>query len=123
MNKQISPLEALERIGNICEIRDTNYYKIIETALKDYEGFVDDLELKNRKIEELTKDNARLEFEYIQLQKVATDLKKELELTTKKLKALEIIKEKQWFDDFMKEHLTREWFTKDELVLLKEVLL
>lgn len=41
----------------------------------------------------------------------------------KKLKALEIIKEKEWFDDFMKEHLTREWFTKEEYDLLKEVFL
>lgn len=39
------------------------------------------------------------------------------------LKTLEIIKDKEWFDDFMKEHLTREWFTKDELDLLREVLL
>ena len=30
-------------------------------------------------------------------------------------------KEKEWFDDFMKEHLTREWFTKDEFELLKDV--
>ena len=48
------------------------------------------------------------------------DLEKKLK---KQDKILRIIKEKQWFDDFMKEHLTREWFTKDELDLLKEELL
>lgn len=98
MNKELTPLKAHKelksRYGKYFSLQDDERGKVIETALKDYEK------------------KTKLAKEYADVDNVA-----------KRLKALEIIKDKEWFDDFMKEHLTREWFTKDELDLLKEVLL
>ena len=108
MNKELTPLEAAKELKDEVVAnyyQDQNWfderYEIIEKALKDYE-----MEHTLR----------------VRLENINYELVREKQANKKKLKALEIIKDKQWFDDFMKEHLNRSYFTKEEFDLLKEVL-
>jgi len=71
MSKELTPLQALKEFKNLkylgVDVENTNEYKVIETALKDYEN----LQLKHRSMQDAVLDDF------------------------KKLKALEIIKKKK----------------------------
>lgn len=127
MNKELTPLEALEKIKNRFDnhelYRNTdlqNELNIIETALKDYELLIMTSNIIKNNIKDIPREDI-----------------------TKKLKALEIIKEKQvdvgrfiliintWFDDdfalhryndYLENDLDKWKLTKEEFDLLKEVL-
>lgn len=117
-------LEALKELRSYCG--DVYYnviydkdYQIIESALKRLEGYENHTTFTMvNQINALRDENEELRKRLNEMY----ELREQYHLDQKKLKALAIIKEREWFDDFMKEHLTREWFTKDELDLLKEVL-
>ena len=117
MSKELTPLEALERIGKLkveglravptkTTIKDYNDYYIVETAIKDYDMLLEEYNL----------------------------MKKEYGFNKKKLKALEIIKEhfvkiggtrgnlegKNPKNEFV---IALKDLTEEEFVSLKEVLL
>ena len=119
MNKQLTPLEALKKIkvnwDNV-QVVGIKYFKIVETALKDYE-----------KIRQLLlscdiENTVELEKTIIRNRKIAKHLH---EVVLKKNKALELIK--KMFDweamlpsyGYMVEVNT---ITQEEFDLLKEVL-
>lgn len=102
-NKESTPLGDLMTIVTACACLDTEFissnecvkkFENIKNALKSYETLVE-------------------------IHAITISAMKPIE---NKLKAFEIIKEKQWFDDFIKEHLNRSYFTQYELDILKEVL-
>ena len=100
MSKEMTPLEALGRIKKLLEDKYglliyVDDLDLIETAIKDYEN----LKLKHRSMQDAVLDDF------------------------KKLKALDIIKEKQ---KLILEHITGisvviQGLAKEEFVLLKEV--
>lgn len=99
--KTVSPLEASENLET--DVFDGEHFD--KETYKNFRFWFDIIETALKRLEIIDRLN-----------------KKHCEDTQKKLKALEIIKDKQWFDDFMKEHLSRIYFTQYELDLLKEVL-
>ena len=118
MSKELTPLEAVKCLKEqfeICGIKNNPYLKIIETALKDYE-----MEHTLR----------------IRLENINYELVEEKQENEKKLKALEIIKEKRvditFFDTYIKWNwekyqnrklkCSEKELTKEEFDFLKEIM-
>lgn len=113
-------LEALKKIGDVCDIKDTNYYKIVESAL--IQAQKDKKELQDLK-SAINKGSMIAQWSH--------DYQHE-----KELKALEIIKEKKVFPSIILETKNLEEYninfkdieclhyrllTQEEFDLLKEV--
>lgn len=118
MSKELTPLEAFQLFFKELKIEDSEFARIIETALKRLE----ELEIENSKQfkEKWVQDNLAMTFE--------------LNVVKDKLKALEIIKEKRVDVDrllrskdlgeynFSNAYVYQD-LTQDEYDLLREVLL
>ena len=138
MNKELSPLEALEKIKYKLSSSKANGYwedlDTIEKALKEYES------MKQAKIIVVDKKISDDDLEKLKNQRMFVSSAEQCEVkllfdeeTQKKLKALEIIKEKKTFVALLhscktvyeyNEHVKWEnaFLTKEDFDLLKEVL-
>ena len=134
MNEELTPLEALERltkIHNHDEFKEC--YNIVENALKEYEL------MKNAKIIVPNKKISEDDFEKLRNQRMFVGNLEQCEIkplfdeeTIKKLKALDLIREKPYllenvfasdsYIEYVRSYVGDFYYTPKQYELLKEVL-